>query len=296
MDSKQRKHKILIKLKNKYRLLIINETNFKEKTSISLTYGNIILLISSGLLLFSLISWGIITLFPTVRDYAPGYNQGFDGKMKNEILRKMNDLEKKMLIAQKREKALKQIFSGKDVTVYDIPFKGDKSRNVELEINETKAEGERVANAEQKISKAKSNTQENATDATPVTTASAEISSDNLLDVDYLFFPPLRGKVATTENEQVKIQPQLDKTVKATMEGTVVFSGWTPNDGYVVSIQHAGNWISNYKNNAYVFKQQGSIVKAGESIAILPDKVNAPLQFELWHNGIAVNPLLYINF
>lgn len=104
MEKKREKRKLLKKLKNKYRLLIINETNFQEKTSISLTIGNVLLIASAGLLLFSIISWGIFTLFPTVKDYTPGYAQNFDGKMKNQVLSQMKTLENKLIIAEKREK------------------------------------------------------------------------------------------------------------------------------------------------------------------------------------------------
>jgi hypothetical protein len=92
MDKKQNRRKLLKKLSNRYRLLIINETNLQEKTSLSLTPFNVLLISSAGLLLFSLISWGIFTLFPGVKDYAPGYSQTFDGKMKNEVLKKISKL------------------------------------------------------------------------------------------------------------------------------------------------------------------------------------------------------------
>ena len=75
----------------------------------SLTPFNVLLIGSAGLLLFSLISWGIYTLFPGVKDYAPGYGQTFDGKMKNEVLRKVSFLENELAMAQKLEESMKQI-------------------------------------------------------------------------------------------------------------------------------------------------------------------------------------------
>jgi septal ring factor EnvC (AmiA/AmiB activator) len=96
------------------------------------------------------------------------------------------------------------------------------------------------------------------------------------------------------------ITPNTDESVKATMDGTVIFSGWTPEFGYIVSVQHQNNWLSIYKYNAAVYKELGTYVKAGETIGITgyTDKENPKkrLRFELWHNGIAVNPLNYIVF
>lgn len=306
MEKKQNRQKLLKKLKNSYRLLIINETNFQEKTSISLTPFNVMLIGSAGLLLFSLISWGIYTLFPTVKDYAPGYGQTFDGKMKNDVLKKMNILENELEMSKQRELAMRQIINGEEVTAYNIPYKADKSRNVELDINDTKAEGERVENAEAKIDHAKEKESKNAESNRPliVNAGSSDEYNEDLLGTDFLFFTPVKGNVGEGFNNRthpaVDIVPNTDESVKAAMDGTVIFSGWTPDYGYIISIQHQNNWLSIYKFNAAVYKELGTFVTAGETIGIIgyTDQANPrkKLRFELWHNGIAVNPLNYVVF
>jgi murein DD-endopeptidase MepM/ murein hydrolase activator NlpD len=84
------------------------------------------------------------------------------------------------------------------------------------------------------------------------------------------------------------------------MDGTVVFSSWTPEYGFTISVLHQNNWLSVYKFNAAVYKEPGSFVRSGEVIGITgyTDKANPKkqLRFELWHNGIAVDPLNYIVF
>lgn len=302
MENKQEKRKFLKKLKNKYRLLIINETNLQEKTSLSLSPGNVILIISAGLLMFSLVSWGIYTLFPTVKDYAPGYAQSFDGKMKNEVLNKMKNLENKLSIAEKREKALQQIINGEDVTAYDLPYKADKSRSVELEINETKAEGDRVRNANAIIENAK---QKEEKSKPMVNTGIADIGPEqDILGSEFLFFTPINGVVASTFNPgkmpHIEIMTEGEESVKAAMDGTVIFNGWTPEFGYTITIQHPNNWVTSYKQMSAIYKEVGEFVKAGEAIAITGEitgkSSRGKLAFELWHNGLAVNPLNYISF
>ena len=306
MERKQNRRKLLKKLKNRYRLLIINETNLQEKTSLSLTPSNVLLIGSAGLLLFSLISWGIYTLFPGVKDYAPGYGQTFDGKMKNEVLKKISTLENELIMAKKREIAMKQIINGEEITAYDIPYKVDKSRDVELDINETKAEGERVKNAGAIIEKAKDKDSKPQIDPRVMSNIGVAESSEShdYLGNELLFFTPMKGSVSEAfdnySQQSLDIMPNIDETVKATMDGTVIFSGWTPEFGYIISVQHPNNWLSIYKYNAAVYKSLGSYVKAGETIGIAgyTDKDNPKkrLRFELWHNGIAVNPLNYIVF
>lgn len=299
MEKQQNRRKLLKKLKNRYRLLIINETNLQEKTSLSLTPSNVLLIGSAGLLLFSLISWGIYTLFPGVKDYAPGYGQTFDGKMKNEVLRKMNRLENELQMAQKREMAMKQIIAGEEVTAYDIPYSENSGKDSRPKEPNTVAPST--------ASPSQSTPQNNpGPDNRPmVNMGIAETDPENdEPGSEFLFFTPIKGNIKQNFDNRthpsVDVIPNTDESVKATMDGTVVFSGWTPEYGYIISVQHPNNWMSVYKFNSALYKEPGSYVKAGETIGITgytdKNNPNKQLRFELWHNGIAVNPLNYIVF
>ncbi|HQK37141.1 MAG TPA: M23 family metallopeptidase, partial [Bacteroidales bacterium] len=88
--------------------------------------------------------------------------------------------------------------------------------------------------------------------------------------------------------------------IKSVTSGTVLLSAWTIETGYLLVIQHPNNLVSVYKHNAELLKQTGNMVKAGEVIAIVGNSgeyTSGPhLHFELWHNGIPVNPEEYILF
>lgn len=290
MDRKQNRRKILKKLSNRYRLLIINETNLQEKTSLSLTPFNVLLIGSAGLLLFSIISWGIYTLFPGVKDYAPGYGQTFDGKMKNDVLRKISKLENELVMAQKRELAMKQIIKGEEVNAYEIPFKEEETSPA-------------APVPERPSQPTPSPSVEPAPEKSGTLLTANDYPDEDLLGSEFLFFTPLKGSIGSGFNPakpSVDIVPQMDETIKATMDGTVIFSGWTPEYGFIISLQHQNNWTSVYKFNAAVYKDPGSYVKAGETIGITgytdKENPNKRLRFELWHNGIAVDPENYIVF
>ena len=96
--------------------------------------------------------------------------------------------------------------------------------------------------------------------------------------------------IASTENQ----------VIKATLDGTVIYSSWTLDFGYTIGIQHNNNYFSTYKHNATLLKKEGDFVKAGEAIAIVGESgeqvTGQHLHFELWHNGVSVNPQEYINF
>ena len=119
------------------------------------------------------------------------------------------------------------------------------------------------------------------------------------------FFTPLIGNVIDEYNPSeghygVDVVSTGSLLIKATLDGTVVYSSWTLDYGYTIGIQHENSYLSNYKHNATLLKKEGDFVKAGEAIAILGasgELTDRPLlHFELWHNGMPLNPTEYINF
>ncbi|MFW5974710.1 MAG: M23 family metallopeptidase [Bacteroidota bacterium] len=119
------------------------------------------------------------------------------------------------------------------------------------------------------------------------------------------FFKPVSGYLTNSFDAGkghfgVDIVPDGDNTVKATLPGTVIFSGWTVETGYVITIQHGKNLISAYKHNASLLKSQGEKVDAGDPIAISGESgelSSGPhLHFELWFNGSPADPEEYIMF
>ena len=117
------------------------------------------------------------------------------------------------------------------------------------------------------------------------------------------FFVPLNGSVTNAFNADeahygIDIVSAGDQIINATLDGTVVFSTWSINNGYCIGIQHEDSYFSVYKHNATLLKKEGDYVRAGEAIAILgesgDDATFEHLHFELWHNGIAINPVEYM--
>jgi murein DD-endopeptidase MepM/ murein hydrolase activator NlpD len=119
------------------------------------------------------------------------------------------------------------------------------------------------------------------------------------------FFAPIIGNIVKVYNPSeghfgVDIESAENQVIKATLDGTVVYASWTLDFGYTLGIQHEGNYFSCYKHNATLLKKEGDFVKAGEAIAILGASgelsEGSVLHFELWRNGISLNPSDYINF
>ena len=118
------------------------------------------------------------------------------------------------------------------------------------------------------------------------------------------FFTPLVGVISNgfdlSTHPAVDITAPANSVVKACLDGTVIYSGWSNEYGYTISIQHDSDLVSTYKHNRSLLKKQGDKVKAGTPIAYVGDTGNTSngdhLHFELWYKGSAVNPTLYISF
>ena len=132
------------------------------------------------------------------------------------------------------------------------------------------------------------------------TSASSSSSESRLY-----YFTPLKGTVTNTFNQAeahfgVDIVAPKNEAIKAALDGTVIFADWTVETGYVIQLQHKNNITSIYKHNSVLLKEVGQRVKAGEAIAIIGNtgKLSSGphLHFELWKDGIPINPESLLNF
>jgi len=119
------------------------------------------------------------------------------------------------------------------------------------------------------------------------------------------FYKPVSGIVINKFNPAqghygIDLTAQKDEPVLSILTGTVIMASWNPNTGYVIMIQHPHNLISVYKHNSELLKREGDRVAPGEPIAIVGntgENTTGPhLHFELWFNGIPINPEEYIIF
>jgi murein DD-endopeptidase MepM/ murein hydrolase activator NlpD len=123
--------------------------------------------------------------------------------------------------------------------------------------------------------------------------------------VKYLLYPPALGIVSSpfdpkTKHFAVDIALEKNSPIMAVAAGTVIFSEWTADTGYVIIVKHEYGLLSAYKHNASLEKSQGDLVSAGEVIARAGNTGELTtgwhLHFELWINGYPVDPSIFIDF
>jgi len=120
-----------------------------------------------------------------------------------------------------------------------------------------------------------------------------------------VFFSPINGMIidgfnAKSKHFGVDLVAKEKTRISTVLEGTVLFSHWTSETGYVIGIQHKNGYFSLYKHNSVLLKAAGDFVNAGDHIAIIGNSgelSSGPhLHFELWREGVPVNPENYIIF
>ncbi|TAK54758.1 MAG: M23 family metallopeptidase [Bacteroidetes bacterium] len=99
-------------------------------------------------------------------------------------------------------------------------------------------------------------------------------------------------------HEGIDIVAKEGSPVVAAANGTIIYSDWTLDDGMMIIIAHGAGLTTVYKHNKALLKRRGAIVKRGETVALLGNtgrtSTGPHLHFEVWNNGIALNPMNYL--
>ncbi|MGI9545820.1 MAG: M23 family metallopeptidase [Flavobacteriaceae bacterium] len=288
MAKKAKKRKELKrKLLHKYRLVILNESTFEEKISFKLSRLNVF--VTGSLFIIVLIGFTTLLIaFTPLREYIPGYSSTRLKRQATELTYKTDSLVTVLDYTNRYLQNVRMVLKG-DVENNSMnrdsmfeQFKIDPST-----VNLTPIREDSLLRAQVALED-KYNLFERNTEAGSI-----------------VLFSPLSGDISESYNAEKKhfavdIVAARDMPVKAIASGTVVFSEWTAETGYVIIVKHENNLLSVYKHNGSLTKSQGEIVRAGEVIASVGNTgeftTGPHLHFELWNNGSPVNPIDYIDF
>lgn len=285
-------HRFLDRLQSKYRLVILNDETFEERASIKLSRFNVYVVLSTAFIVVTIFLYLLFSFTP-LKEFIPGYG---DIHLQKDLLElRMRSDSLATVVAQQDLwlQNIKAILSGKTDTSYtDTLLNDDPLLYDTIELDKIPIEDallrEQVEREENYALVFNKDEQK----------ASGELSELNL-------FPPVKGYLtrAFDPNEShygIDIVASERESIKATLGGTVILAEWTVETGYVIAIQHSYDLVSFYKHNSVLLKKVGNFVKTGEAIAIIGNSgelSDGPhLHFELWKNGVPVNPESYIVF
>jgi murein DD-endopeptidase MepM/ murein hydrolase activator NlpD len=251
-------------LKNTYKIVVLNEEDLKEIGSYTLSLRKIYLLVFVSIVLISAMVVSMI-LFTPIRSLIPGYGKIENDKAYQELFTNIQELENKL----------------KAQDIYTIGLQ-NMLRGIE--------EGS----------------------GNPITDQKQSIESKDIIESEktgllnkFHLISPITGSISRAYDPQsehygVDILAPANSPVKTIQDGVVINASWSDEAGNMVYIQHPQNLISVYKHNSSVLVKAGQRVSAGQAVAIIGNtgtlSSGPHLHFELWYDGLPVNPSNYITF
>lgn len=274
-------------LTNRYLLILRNEENFAEKTTISFTYAKLIL-VTFLILLVMMVASLYLSSTLMAQWFDPRHELIIMDRHLVDLANKVDSLENEMRIKDQFISNVQRVLIG-DLSEDDSIFLNASNSAVSISIEPILAIDSQFRRdfEESELS---------------FLTGGSSLSQE--LEEQY-FYAPIQGIVTTEfnlrdEHYGVDIVSKLNDPVKSVAEGTVIFADWTQESGNVIAIQHRGNIISIYKHNSALLKKVGTFVNSGQVIAIIGNTgefTSGPhLHFEMWYNGHPMDPAEFISF
>jgi lipoprotein NlpD len=267
------------RLRNKYRISIINEGTWAEHGHIHLSAWRVIVLLSIVVIITTVLSF-LVILYTPIRNFLPGYSENIRHQLMEESAR-VDSLGTSLELQRQYLNIITQVVAGEvsSDTVQSLD-------SMQLIMREELLEAKSQATADfmaQHEAKERDNLQLFEAVQSPHTSHLSE------------FFAPIHGaitQVYTPSSNGIKISSYGNKNVSSTLDGTILHIQYDLNNSYTIIVQHL-QFISKYTGLEQTVKQVGQTVKAGEVIGLLKDQ---QLGFELWKNGQSVNPEEFIVF
>lgn len=287
----KKKQKLLERLKNKYKLVILNDETFEEKASFTLNRLNVFILGSVMLVMLIALVTSIL-IFTPLKEYIPGYA---DVSLRRDISEMYIKVDSMQMLVDANDKYIANI---KSVINGTVGIKDTINKNSKPSLKDTSF---RIGSRPEEDSLLRLMIE----DQNQYGFAIKENNVKPSGIAGYAFFTPVKGIITEKYNPKkshygIDIAATKGQAVKTTLEGTVIVASWTSDGGYVIVVQHGNDLLSIYKHCSVLFKKVGNFVRSGEPIAVVGDtgelSTGPHVHFELWYKGNAVNPKDYINF
>lgn len=276
------------KKSRKFRLAVIDDKTHQQLVTLHFTRTSFFVTVVTFLVVLSAGIYSIIAYTP-VRTFIPGYPDARSKRAAIQNAITIDSLERVVFRWELYSENLRRVVEGEEPIKIDSLIKiSDKSGANDFDMDE----------AAQRDSMLREQVKEEEQFGISGRTRR------NLPIEGLLFFTPLKGVISQgydpALHPYVDITAQAGSVVKATLDGTVIFAGWSDDAGNTIQIQHDGDIVSIYKHNDKLLKKVGDKVTAGSPVALVGNTgdltTGAHLHFELWHKGETVDPTKYIKF
>ena len=283
----RKRKRFFARLVRHYRLVIVNDDTLKTEASLKLNLLNVILIGSSLFVVFAGLILSLL-LFTPLKERIPGYEYTYLHRQKLADYKRLTD------------SLLHQVETDRQYYANILSILKDSLPHPSTDRPAPPASAPAIP-APPHDSMLRQEMEQRA--GYSILTGHERRASGTLDELH--FFCPLKGPVIerfdpSKNHFGVDIVAAENSPIKATLDGKVLYAGWSGTDGYFIIIQHTNNLSSVYKHNSALLKRTGDMVRAGDVIAIIGDTGDYShglhMHFELWHNMAAVDPMLFIRF
>lgn len=277
MAGKRKKTNFWKKIRFQYKLFILNENTLENV--LSFRVSGLYALIAITCFAFLLIALTSVVIINTpIRNYLPGY---VDSEIRKAIVDNALNVDSLERVGELQTYYLNNI---------SAVFKGDSIIPPVLPPIDTLKYSEKILGKSKNEEAFRINYEEQ--EKYNLTSLPSSTIPENII-----FFRPVRGIVSSKFGSKdkhfgVDIAASPKESVLATLNGTVIFTGFDANAGYIIQLQHKNSLVSIYKHNELLLKKEGEEVVSGEAIAL----AGTHLSFEIWFNGFPINPETVIVF
>ncbi|MDR2684778.1 MAG: M23 family metallopeptidase [Prevotellaceae bacterium] len=282
--KKSKKINVWERWRFKYKLFILNEKTLEEVFRIRLSRFSVFIAFSTTLIVvFFMLS--LFILYTPAKHFLPGFSDvSVRSRLTTEVIR-VDSLYQQLKFQELQLKIMKNIIEGA-VLLDSVPKQNEISP-------------EKWKNLADKISPREQKFIENYEKGENLMPTKKIVEGKKVKRLE-LFLPPVSVGITdkTNVNNGIVIICKSGQNVLATAAGTVIFTDYSFKNNYTVSVQHNDGFISIYKNMEQLYKTVGQKVSIGEALGTVGEakQKTAKLFFELWQNGVAINPEAKIAF
>ena len=289
MESKQERISWMKKLRQKHRLSVRDEHDDSEVWYMHISPLNIVAGFFSLVLILFIVILTTVAYTP-ILDLIPGYPGNKSREMLVENIVRLDSLERQLASMQLFNENVTLIMQGKVPVTSTVGLQSDTLSRDKTLVARSAEDSLMRLQFEQGV----------------LSQLGDPVSARRTLRANMELYTPARGVVSSHFDPKqnrfgIEVATATNQQIMSVADGTVVLSVWTPDDGYVIQIQHPNNLISVYKHCARALLSQGARVKSGEVIGytgegLSGDQGKGTFSFELWQNGSPVDPESYIVF
>ena len=278
--SEQKKISLWQRLREKYRISVLNEDTLTERWYLHLSGWGAIVMVAV-LFMIALVLFSLAILYTPIKNYLPGYSENIRQQLIDESAR-LDSLGTSLEMQRQYLNIIKQVVNGEvqSDTVQSLDSMQIIMREQLLEAK-NEATAEFIAQYEEKE-------KNNMLLFENIHNQSSSIN---------VFYTPVHGAIVQHFSNQEKqfeilINTLKDENVAAVLDGVVMYINQEINSVYTMIVKHT-DYVFIYRGINKPLKNVGDRVQAGESIGITD---NGQIGFELWLHDQAIDPEKMVAF